>query len=348
MRSAEPGSVGGCGVLAVRAARVWSPAWRAAAEGFDPDVGVAAAQFGVGGDGAFPGGGGGGLPGVVSGLGLGRAALPGPRTVCSQVACTAASCSSRCRASAVSAASALRRARSASISGAADLPAHQGQLVALVLRRPGHFPVPGVAPGPQLPVAVLAHLAGHVAERLGGGLPHGAGLRRVIPGPGTDRLVRVDVTPHLPVGGDQGCLVLPFRAVHRVIRHRPEGVRPGGRVLGGVLAQAPGPVVHRLRELAGVPAGARVAGVGHLLGPGPGGQGGHACGLLPDAPVQHLGHRVGVVQRAPLDGAAQCGRPVQPGRLGLAQRPPYPRGGRVVHDMPDLVTIQAGPRRACS
>ena len=264
--------------------------WGVAAEGFQADVGVAAAQFGVGGHGPVPGGGGGGFPRVVSGLGLAEppgqvpdGVLPGGVNVGELTEPLPGL---------IGLGGFGVAARPVGVDlGAADLPADQGQLIALVLRRPFHFAGELVTPGVQLPVGVLGHVAGLAAEGFGGGLPHGVLLRVLIPGgPNADRLVRMGLAPHLPVGGDQPGLVLPLSPVHRVLRDRAKGFRPRRSVLGGVLAQPPLPVLHRLRQFGPVPVGVRVARAAGQLRPWPGRSGGQPGGVLPDAPVEHLGH----------------------------------------------------------
>ena len=123
----------------------------------------------------------------------------------------------------------------------------------------------------QLPVGVLGHVAGLAAQGFGGGLPHGVLLRVLMPGgPGPDRLVRVGVAPHLPVGGDQPGLVLPLGPVHRMLRDRAKGLRPRRGVLGGVLTQPPLPVRHRLRQFGPVPVGVRITRAAGQLRPWPG------------------------------------------------------------------------------
>jgi hypothetical protein len=102
-------------------------------------------------------------------------------------------------------------------------------------------------------------------------------------------------------------------------------------VLGGMLTEPTLPVVHRRCQLARVPVHVPVPGQRHLLQPRPGRDRGHAGDLLPDPPVHHLRHRLGVLQLPRCDRAAQRAWPVEPGGLGFAQRTPQPGGGRVVH-----------------
>src|SRR5262249_56362757 len=99
-------------------------------------------------------------------------------------------------------------------------------------------------PRQELPVAVLAKAAGYVTGRFGGGLPVRAGVGGVLAGPGADRLSGMDIAPPLPVLLNQPGFVLPLGPVDGMPGYRPEGVRPGRRVLGGVLPETALPVSH--------------------------------------------------------------------------------------------------------
>src|SRR5205814_1395663 len=112
--------------------------------------------------------------------------------------------------------------------------------------RPGGLGRVGVAGQPQLPVTHGTDV--RLACRAEGGeslAPCGPLIRCFPGGLGTDRIIRMVVAIYLPVRGDRGGLVFPLSASVGAGGDRAESAdRPGRCGPGGVLAQAPGAVVH--------------------------------------------------------------------------------------------------------
>src|SRR6266568_5468785 len=215
--------------------------------GLDLPPGVAAAQFGVGGDGQAPGSFGGVLPFLPGGYVLGEVVFSLPVVVAEgpvaggQVlvpggaVILAGLAGSGC----------LGVGADGGQGGVEGAEPGQPQLLPGIRGRPGGLPRVGVAGQPQLPVGQGPDI--RLACRAEGGeslVPRGP-LIRCFPGRlGTDRVIGMVVAVHLPVRGDRGGLVFPLPAGGGAGGDRAEDAdHPGRRGLGGVLAQAPGAVV---------------------------------------------------------------------------------------------------------
>lgn len=81
-------------------------------------------------------------------------------------------------------------------------------------------------------------------------MPGGPLVRRVLGGLGADRVAGVVIVVHLPVGRDRGRVALPVLPGGRILGYRAERREsPGGRGLGGVLAEPLLAVVHHGGDL---------------------------------------------------------------------------------------------------
>jgi hypothetical protein len=144
------------------------------------------------------------------------------------------------------------------------------QLLPHIQGRPGGLGRVGVTGQPQLPVGHGPDV--RLACRAEGGesLVPGGPLVGCLPGGrGADRVIGMVVAVHLPVRGDRGGLVFPVPTGGGACGNRAEGAgRPGRCGLGGVLAQAPGAVVHHRRDLGQVRAPVLVGKPGYSFGPG--------------------------------------------------------------------------------
>src|SRR6185437_3719389 len=99
-------------------------------------------------------------------------------------------------------------------------------------------------------------------------IPGGPLIRRVLGGFGADRVVGVVMAVYLPVGRDRRSLALPFLPGGRIVRYRTErSDGPGGRGLGGVLAEPLFAVVHHGGDLGQIRLALGVRYLGNALGP---------------------------------------------------------------------------------
>ena len=268
--------------------------------GCDPQVRVAAAQFGVGRDGQAAGVDGGVLPVLPVGHGLGEDGF----LLLVAVAHRPVGGSQFLVPSGASIVTGL--AGGVGFGGGAD-----GALVGVDRAEPGQpqFPAdvagsPGGLGGvgvPDQPQPAVTHgpdvrRAGR-AEGEEGLVPGGPLIRRVPGGLGADRVVRVVIAVHLPVGSDRGRLAFPFLPDSRIVRHRAERRdSPHGRDLGSVLAEPLLAVVHHGGDLRQVSPALGVRQLGDPFGPGALRLRQQRVDALPDPGVQDAGDVPGAGQ----------------------------------------------------
>ena len=208
-------------------------------------AGVAAAEFGVGGDGQVPLGAGGGVPvgavghdggedvlalavGVVQGLVAGgQLLLPAGLLVL---------------AAALGGGSGFGGGADGGQAGLPGGGADLAELVADVLRRPGGLDGVGVAQVQQRPVGHAAHVGAVGGAEGGEGLvPGGAQVRGGGGGLGADRVGGVVVAGQFPPGADGAGALLPVQPVQRVAGDRAQGVDCPGQGVARRRARRSGP-----------------------------------------------------------------------------------------------------------
>ena len=158
-------------------------------------------------------------------------------------------------------------------------------------------------------------------------MPSGSLVWHLVAGFGADRVAGMVVSVHLAVGRDGGGLVDPVGAGGWVGGDRAErGDGPGGRGLGGVLAEPAGAVVHQGRDADQVSLPGGVGQAGNAAGPGALRLGEQGFDAVADTGVEDGGDVAGSGQLTGGDGGAEDVGGVQAGQFVGVQGAVQPAG----------------------
>ena len=158
-------------------------------------------------------------------------------------------------------------------------------------------------------------------------MPGGALAGCLVAGFGAGGVAGVVIPVHFPVGGDRGRVVLPVAAGGRGGGHRAERLGcPGRGGPGGVLAQAPGAVVHHRGDLSQVGSPVRLGQLGDPSGPGALRLAEQRVDARADPGADDCGDVAGSGQVPGCDGRADDLGGVQAGQFGGVQGAEQPPG----------------------